>query len=128
MNEIIQPSKIVINRLANFTGGADFYAMEPSATNGHLGTIALLDFARANSSVSYLWNLPNDEKICCSIHMIQENDPDKPENFEERMKPVRVLVSKFAPNSAPLPYSPEDFARDIQDDLVAETVSISCTV
>jgi hypothetical protein len=30
MNEIIEPSKIVINRLANFAGGADFYAMEPT--------------------------------------------------------------------------------------------------
>ena len=60
--------------------------------------------------------------------MIQENDPDKPETFEELMKPVRVLVSKFAPNNAPIPYSPEDFARDIQDGLVTETVSISCTV
>lgn len=30
MNDIIQPSKVVINRLANFTGAADLWAMEPT--------------------------------------------------------------------------------------------------
>lgn len=107
---------------------ADFYSMEPSATNGHLGTIALLSFLKPYSSLSYTWELPHEEKICYSMRMFREGDSDRPENFEEIMKPVKVTASKFAENNSPLPYDAEAFARDVKDGLATRTVSISCTV
>ena len=106
----------------------DFYSMEPSISNGHLGTIALLSFLKAHSLLSYTWELPTEEKICLTMQMMREGDSDLPENFQEIMKPVRVSVSKFAPNNEPLPYQAQDFANDLQGGLVTRTVSISCRV
>lgn len=107
---------------------ADFYAMEPSVTNAHLGTIALVSFVRPHTHLSYSWELLNDEKILCSIQMIRESDADKPENFDELMKPVRVLVSKWSPLSEPIPYSHDDFNHDVSNGLATRTVSVSCVV
>jgi anti-sigma regulatory factor (Ser/Thr protein kinase) len=107
---------------------ADFYSMEPSTTNGHLGTIALVGYLQPHSHLSYVWELPNEERISCALQLIQESDSDKPLNFEEIMKPVRVGVAKFGPHNEPLSYSREDFYRDVQNGLRTRTVSVSCII
>jgi hypothetical protein len=59
---------------------------------------------------------------------IPENAPDRPENYDDLMKPTQVEVFKFDVNNQPIPYSFEQFQRDIEGNVAAESVTVSCVI
>lgn len=106
----------------------DFYALEVTSMNGHVGTLAVLSYLKENTQLNYLWEMVSGERIRLTMQEIPENAEDRPANYEELMKPCRVEVFKYDTNNQPVPYSFEDFQRDIEQKVRAESVTVSCVV
>ena len=106
----------------------DFYSMENTSTNAHLGTIAMMSYLKEGTKLSYMWEMKNGEKIRLSMEPIAENAPDHPENFAELMKPTRIDLAKFDSSNKSVPYSFDQFQRDIESKVSAESVTVSCVI
>ncbi len=106
----------------------DFYSMESTSNNAHLGTIAMMSFLKEGSKLSYLWEMQNGERIRLSMEPLGENAPDRPKNFADLMKPTRIELSKFDPSHQSVPYSLELFHRDIETKVPTESVTVSCVI
>lgn len=107
---------------------ADFYALEVTSMNGHVGTLGVLSYLKENTKLNYLWEMASGERIRLTMQEIPDNAPDRPANYEDLMKPCRVEVSKYDANNQPVPYSFEAFQRDIEQKVRAESVTVSCVV
>jgi len=107
---------------------ADFYAMDNTSSNGHIGTIALMSYLQEGTKLTYLWEMADGERVKLTMELIPENAPDRPANYDDLMKPTRVEVFKFDSNNQPVPYSFEQFQRDIEEKVAAESVTVSCVI
>lgn len=107
---------------------ADFYAMENTSSNGHVGTIALLSYLKEGTKLTYLWDMANGDRVKLTMELLAENAPDRPENYDALMKPTRVEVFKFDATHQPVPYSFEQFQQEIEAKVQAESVTVSCVV
>ena len=107
---------------------AEFFAMDNPSLNGHLGTIGVLSYVKENTTLTYLWEMASGERVKLTMREIPENAPDRPENYDDLMKPTRVEVFKFDVNNQPIPYSFEQFQRDIEGNVAAESVTVSCVI
>ncbi len=107
---------------------SEFYSMESSSSNGHLGTVGLLSYLKENTKLTYLWEMTNGERTKLTMELIPEDAPDRPENYDELMKPTRVEVFKFDASNTPVPYSFEGFEQDTEKRVGAESVTVSCVV
>jgi len=106
----------------------DFYSMENTGTNAHLGTIAMMSYLKDGTKLSYMWEMESGERIRLSMWPIAENDPDRPENFAELMKPARIDLSKFDSSNKSVPYSFDQFQRDIETKVMPESVTVACVI
>ena len=107
---------------------ADFYSMDNTSSNGHVGTIALMSYLQEGTKLTYLWEMSDGERVKLTMELIPENAPDRPANYDDLMKPTRVEVFKFDSNNQPAPYSFNQFRRDIEDKVAAESVTVSCVI
>lgn len=107
---------------------ADFYALEVSSLNGHVGTLGVLSYLAENTKLNYLWDMANGERIKLTMQEIPENAPDRPANYDDLMKPCRVEVFKYDANNQEVPYSFEEFQRDMEQKVRAESVTVSCVI
>ena len=107
---------------------ADFYAMDNTSSNGHIGTIALMSYLQEGTKLTYLWEMADGERVKLTMELIPENAPDRPANYDDLMKPTRVEVFKYDSNNQPVPYSFEQFQRDIEEKVAAESVTVSCVI
>jgi hypothetical protein len=105
-----------------------FLDLEKPETNGHLGTIALLGYAKKDTKVVYLWELASGERIKLTMERIPEDAPDRPSNYDDLMRPTRVEVFKFDANNQQFPYSFDQFQRDVEGKVPAESVTVSCVI
>jgi hypothetical protein len=107
---------------------SDFYSMENTGKNAHLGTIAMMSFLKEGSKLSYLWEMRNGERIRLSMEPLGENAPDRPENFADLMKPTRIELSKFDSSRKSVPYSLALFHKEIETKVLTESVTVSCVI
>ena len=107
---------------------SDFHSMEPTGTNAHLGTVAILSFLKEGTNLSYLWEMKNCERIRLTMEPIASDDPDRPANFDELMKATRIEVSKFDVANNSVPYSVKQFQEDIENKTMPESVTVSCVL
>ena len=105
-----------------------FFDLEVSARNAHVGTIGVLSYLQQNTKLAYLWEMANGERGKLTLQEIPENAPDRPENYDDLMKPTRVEVFKFDSNNQPVPYSFDQFRRDIEEKVAVESVTVSCVI
>ena len=106
----------------------DFYSMEPTGNNAHLGTVAILSFLKEGTKLSYLWEMKNSERIRLTMEPIANDDPARPADFNGLMKPTRIEVSKFDVANNSVPYSFKQFQEDIENNNKTESVTISCVL
>ena len=107
---------------------ADFYAMDNTSSNGHIGTIALISYLQEGTKLTYLWEMADGERVKLTMELIPETAADRPANYDDLMKPTRVDVFKFDSTNKLVPYSFEQFQRDIEEKVAAESVTVSCVI
>lgn len=107
---------------------AEFFAMDNTSLNGHLGTIGMLSYLKENTTLTYLWEMASGERVKLTMREIPENAPDRPANYDDLMKPTRVEVFKFDSNNQRVPYSFEQFQSDVEGNVAAESVTVSCVI
>lgn len=106
----------------------EFTSLDYNGTNGHVGTINLISRLVPGTKLSYLWELLSGERVKLSVDLMPEDDPQRPENYDELMKPTRVMVERYDGGNQPIPYTFAEFEKDIDTRVPAESVTVSCVI
>jgi hypothetical protein len=105
----------------------DFERSVLEGGNCHVGASSLIGFLKSGESLRYLWIMSNGERIVCEMSELSESDVASNQdslnsNFVNRAK---LSFTKYSNEGAPLPYSEDDFNRDVANKLAASTVTVS---
>ncbi len=107
---------------------ADFYLLESTGLNAHVGTLAILSYLKEGTKLNYVWDMRSGERIQLTLQEIPNNAPDRPANYEALMKPCRVEVFKYDTKNQSVPYCFKAFQRDIEQKVRVESVTVSCVI
>ena len=107
----------------------EYLSCVADGSNGHAAVSTLVAYLGCGRALCYLWDLTDGGKIVCSLSAINPEAADAAAAEitipDDIVMPVKVSVSKYSNDGDSMPYTTDEFLRDVASGLRTETVTVA---